>query len=89
MKHNSVLRALKRLVKTGVIEQTRVECDPRTGLVDPDDIRKALRSNTRLLAVVHGSNVTGTLQPVAELVRMAPWARTLLAARRVSASDRS
>ncbi len=71
MEHNSVLRPLNRLAATGVIEQTRVECDPQTGLVDPDDIRRAIRSNTRLLAVVHGSNVTGTLQPVAELARIA------------------
>ena len=71
MEHNSVLRPLNRLVASGTIEQTRVECDPSTGLVDPDDIRRALRPNTRLLAVVHGSNVTGTLQPVAELTRIA------------------
>jgi cysteine desulfurase family protein len=71
MEHNSVLRPLNRLVQDGMIEQTRVECDPQTGLVDPDDVRRALRPNTRLLAVVHGSNVTGTLQPIAELTRIA------------------
>jgi len=71
MEHNSVLRPLSQLASAGVIEQTRVACDPHTGLVDPDDIRRALRANTRLLIVVHGSNVTGTLQPVAELTRLA------------------
>jgi selenocysteine lyase/cysteine desulfurase len=30
-------------------------------LVDVDDIRDAIQPNTKLIAVVHGSNVTGTL----------------------------
>ncbi len=67
MEHNSVLRPMNELVSRGDMEQTRVRCDPVTGLVDPDDIRKAIRPNTVLIAVVHGSNVTGTLQPVAEV----------------------
>ncbi|MEQ9461981.1 MAG: aminotransferase class V-fold PLP-dependent enzyme [Phycisphaeraceae bacterium] len=62
--HNSVLRPLNRLEADGLIEQTRVTCDPMTGLVDPEDIRQAMRKNTRLVAVVHGSNVTGTVQPI-------------------------
>jgi cysteine desulfurase/selenocysteine lyase len=71
MEHNSVLRPLTHLAQVGGIEQTRVRCDPETGLVDPEDMRRAIRRNTRLLAVVHASNVTGTLQPVAELGRIA------------------
>lgn len=67
MEHNSVLRPMNELVSRGDVEQTRVPCDPVTGLVDPNDIRKAIRANTVLIAVVHGSNVTGTLQPVAEV----------------------
>lgn len=67
LEHNSVLRPLNELVSRGDAEQTRVRCDPATGLVDPEDIRKAIQPNTALIAVVHGSNVTGTLQPVAEI----------------------
>jgi cysteine desulfurase / selenocysteine lyase len=67
MEHNSVLRPMNELVGRGEMEQTRVRCDPVTGLVDPDDIRGAVKSNTVLIALVHGSNVTGTLQPVAEV----------------------
>ncbi len=63
--HNSVLRPLNRLVEERGISQTRVECDPVTGLVDPDAIRRAIGPRTRLVALVHASNVTGTLQPVA------------------------
>ena len=68
--HNSVLRPLSRLSETDHVEVTRVECDPATGLVDPDDIRRAIRPRTRLVVVVHGSNVTGTLQPVGEIGRI-------------------
>jgi cysteine desulfurase / selenocysteine lyase len=67
--HNSVLRPLRFLEEHGGVEVTRVGCD-QAGLVDPDDIRRALRSNTRLVAAIHASNVTGLLQPVAEIGRV-------------------
>lgn len=62
--HNSILRPLNRMAAEGTIEQTRLPVDPVTGLVDPEDIRKAVQKNTRLVAILHGSNVTGTLQPI-------------------------
>jgi cysteine desulfurase family protein len=71
MDHNSILRPFNMLAEFDGLEQTRVPCDPQTGLVDPDDIRKAIRPNTRLIAIVHGSNVTGTLQPIACVGRIA------------------
>src|SRR5690606_24152995 len=52
------------------IEQTRVPCDPQTGLVDPQEIRRAIRPDTCLVAVVHGSNVSRTLQPIREIGRV-------------------
>jgi cysteine desulfurase family protein len=70
LEHNSVLRPLSRLAETDHVEVTRIECDPVTGMVDPDDIRRAIRPRTRLVVVVHGSNVTGTLQPVGEIGRI-------------------
>ncbi len=69
--HNSVLRPYNALADQIGVEQSRIACDPITGLVDPDDIRKAIRSDTRLIAVVHGSNVTGTLQPIRAIGRIA------------------
>ncbi|MFW6060027.1 MAG: aminotransferase class V-fold PLP-dependent enzyme [Phycisphaeraceae bacterium] len=69
--HNSVLRPFNRMIAHDGVEQTRVDCDPHTGLVDPDDIRNAIRPDTALIAIVHGSNVTGTLQPVADIGRIA------------------
>lgn len=69
--HNSVLRPFNELVNRYDVEQTRVECDPVSGRVDPEEIRKSVRPNTRLIAVVHGSNVTGTVQPIREIGRIA------------------
>jgi selenocysteine lyase/cysteine desulfurase len=40
------------------------------GIVDPDDIARRIRPETRLVAVNHGSNVIGTVQPVAEIGRI-------------------
>lgn len=69
--HNSILRPLNALQERGWVEQTRVAVDSATGLVDPDDIRKAIRPDTRLIAITHVSNVTGTVQPVREIGRIA------------------
>src|SRR4029079_189331 len=41
------------------------------GVVDPIDVAKAIDAHTRLIAVVHGSNVSGTLQPIAEVGEIA------------------
>jgi len=68
--HNSILRPLNELEARGWVEQTQVPVDPRSGLVDPDDIRRAFRPETRLVAITHASNVTGTVQPVREIGRI-------------------
>ncbi|MEM1424018.1 MAG: aminotransferase class V-fold PLP-dependent enzyme, partial [Planctomycetota bacterium] len=70
MDHNSVLRPFNALTDDGAIEQTRVPVDPDTGIVDPDDIRRAIRPNTKLVAAVHASNVTGSLQPIGAIGRV-------------------
>ncbi len=64
--HNSVLRPLRDLETHGKVEVTRVGCDPVRG-VDPDEIRRALKSNTRLVAMTHASNVTGAVQPASDV----------------------
>ncbi|MGD0461820.1 MAG: aminotransferase class V-fold PLP-dependent enzyme [Tepidisphaeraceae bacterium] len=69
--HNSILRPLNALTDGGLIEQTRIAVDPTTGLVDPDDIARAIRPGTRLIAVTHASNVTGTVQPIREIGKIA------------------
>lgn len=69
--HNSILRPLHALAERGWLDQTRVPVDGGTGLVDPQAIRRAIRPDTRLIAVTHVSNVTGTIQPVREIGRIA------------------
>jgi cysteine desulfurase family protein len=69
--HNSILRPLRAAEERGWVEQTRVPVDSITGLVDPDDIRKAIRRDTKLIAITHVSNVTGTIQPIREIGRIA------------------
>ncbi len=69
--HNSILRPLHALEQQGLIRQTRVPVSGSTGLVDPDEIRRAVRPDTRLIAITHVSNVTGTVQPIREIGRIA------------------
>jgi cysteine desulfurase / selenocysteine lyase len=59
--HNSVLRPLRMLAERGVTT-TYVPCDGQ-GYVDPDAIRRAITPQTRLIALIHTSNVTGAIQP--------------------------
>ena len=61
MAHNSVLRPFHMLKEYG-ITLTIVDVDPETGLANPVDIQQAITPETKLIAVAHGSNVTGTLQ---------------------------
>lgn len=71
MEHNSVLRPYNALKEQVGIEPEFVPCDPSTGLVDPDDVRRAVRPSTKLICCVHVSNVTGTLQPIGEVAAIA------------------
>jgi selenocysteine lyase/cysteine desulfurase len=50
----------------GIIEVTHVRFDGK-GYVDPEDIRRAIKSNTKFVVVNHSSNVIGTVQPLAEI----------------------
>lgn len=67
--HNSVLRPLRHLADHAGVEVSYVPCDG-AGFVSPDDILHALRPNTRLVAVIHSSNVTGAIQPIAEIGKL-------------------
>lgn len=76
MEHNSLLRPLFMLEKTGV-ELTVVPADPQ-GLVDPEQIRQALRKNTRMIAVAHVSNVTGGIQDIQQIAGISKEAGVLM-----------
>ena len=77
VEHNSVLRPLYHLMRDGVA----VDFVPfdRGGFVDPQEIRKRFRPNTRLVVVNHASNVIGTVQPVAAIGRLCREAGVLFA----------
>ena len=69
MEHNSVMRPLRELEKKGV-EVKVVSCSPK-GFLEPQDIEKSIRKNTRLIVLNHGSNVIGTLLPIIEVGKIA------------------
>ena len=69
--HNSILRPLRAMEDYGWITTTRVAIDDTGGWVDPDDIRRAIRPETKLIAITHASNVTGAIQPIREIGRIA------------------
>jgi len=69
MEHNSVLRPLNGLAKLGV-SHSLIPCSS-SGQLDPADILPLIRPHTRLIALVHASNVTGTFMPVGEVGKVA------------------
>jgi cysteine desulfurase len=69
IEHHAVLNACKHLEEMGC-EVTYVPVDGR-GQVDPDDVRRALRKNTRLITIMMANNETGVLQPVEEVGKIA------------------
>jgi cysteine desulfurase family protein len=63
LEHNSVSRPLNRLERDGIISLTRLPADA-DHVIDPDAVARAIKPSTRLVALTHASNVTGTIQPV-------------------------
>lgn len=66
LEHNSVSRPLEGLVKKGTITVTRIN-HSEDGFIDLQELNKAFTPQTRLVVVVHGSNVIGSLQPIREI----------------------
>jgi cysteine desulfurase family protein len=75
MEHNSVMRPLRYLEKKGV-ELSIVRCS-KQGVLEPEEVEKAIRVNTRMVVLNHASNVTGALLPVREVGRIAREHRLL------------
>ncbi len=69
MEHNSVMRPLRELEQKGV-ELSVVGCD-YAGRIDPEDLKKNIKSSTRMIVLTHASNVTGTLMPIGDAGRIA------------------
>ena len=68
MEHNSLLRPLYALRNTGV--ELSIVTAGSDGVVSVEDIRRAVRVNTRMIAVSHVSNVCGAIQPIKQLAEL-------------------
>jgi cysteine desulfurase family protein len=66
LEHNSVSRPLAGMERRGLIQVTRLR-PAADGRIDPARVREALTDRTSLVAVIHGSNVTGALQPIGDI----------------------
>ncbi|CAH2598741.1 Cysteine desulfurase IscS [Rhodovastum atsumiense] len=69
IEHPAVIETARFLERQGV-DVSFVPVDG-FGRIDPDAVRRALRPHTRLISVMAASNVVGTLQPIAEIGRIA------------------
>ena len=69
IEHEAVLNTLKALAKRGW-RTTLLPVD-RSGIVSPAAVRDALADDTAVVSVMHANNEIGTIQPIAELARMA------------------
>jgi cysteine desulfurase len=70
VEHHAVLNTCKRLAAHARCEVNFVPVDA-SGRVDPDDIRRAIRSNTKLISIIFANNETGVLQPIEEIAKIA------------------
>jgi cysteine desulfurase family protein len=70
VEHNAAARPLEALRQNGVIELDWLP-GSADGSLDPETVRGAIKQNTRLLVMSHASNVLGTIQPVAECLKIA------------------
>jgi cysteine desulfurase family protein len=66
MEHNSVIRPLNRMQKNGMIDLTIIRADDK-GKLDYDDVRRAIKPQTRAVVLNHVSNVNGAKQPIEEI----------------------
>lgn len=87
IEHHAVLNSGKRLQEMGC-EVTYVPVDGQ-GRVNPDDVGRALRPNTRLISIMMANNETGVLQPVEEIGRIAAEADVYLHTDAVQAAGKA
>ena len=69
IEHEAVLNTLKALAKRGW--KTTLLAVGESGIVSPESLRAALTDETALVSVMHANNEIGTIQPIAELARLA------------------
>jgi cysteine desulfurase len=69
VEHPAILEPLRFLERLGA-RVTVIPVD-RTGMVDPEDVRRAITPRTILVSVMHANNEVGTIEPVAEVAAIA------------------
>ena len=69
IEHHAVLEVCKFLERRG-LKITRLPVD-KYGLVDPDDVKRAITDKTILISVMHANNQVGTIEPVEEIGKIA------------------
>ena len=69
IEHHAVLRTVETLESQG-FTATYLPVD-EYGAIDPDDVKKAIRSDTIVISVMHANSEVGTLQPIADVGRVA------------------
>src|SRR3954468_9085439 len=75
--HHAVLNAFEHLAKREDFEVTFLEVD-RQGVVDPEQLARAIRSDTTLVSIMTANNETGVIQPMTELARLSQERGVLL-----------
>ncbi len=69
IEHHAVLHTCRALERQGVtVSYIPVDA---TGLVDPDQVRRALRPETSLITIMHANNETGAIEPITEIAEIA------------------
>src|ERR1700752_3071565 len=68
--HKAILDTCKALERKGLARVTYVPVD-KNGLVDPDDIRKAITDKTILISIMYANNEIGTIQPLHKISKIA------------------
>jgi cysteine desulfurase len=69
VEHHAIGHTVEQLVDRYGFEATYVPVD-RYGMVDPDDVGRALRDDTALVSVMYANNEVGTIQPLAEIAEI-------------------
>jgi cysteine desulfurase len=75
IEHEAVLNTIKALARRGW-RTTLLRVD-ESGIVSPDELRQALSDDTALVSIMHANNEIGTIQPIAELARIARERRAI------------
>ncbi|AZR74295.1 cysteine desulfurase [Anoxybacter fermentans] len=70
LEHNSVIRPLKELERNGIIELSIIGLT-ESGDLDFDSLKKAIKENTKLIVMTHGSNVTGHIFDIGKIAKLA------------------